>query len=419
MSYVALRALDGALSVSHECRDLVEAAVDQAGADDDCVTGEVAGLSHGDGREMASVAVATSSAALLDKPLPGGPIDCGFDSYFGIRASTDIPPYFYIRNDRAVQPPSGRIEANGSDGWSPSQGAFWRAGGIAPNLTLDDVLPRFTNEAVQVIERHSGDEKVKRPLMLYLAYPAPHTPWLPSKDYLGKSGAGMYGDFLMMVDAQIGRVLAALRKAGMDRNTLVVFSSDNGPVWYDADVERLGHDSSGGLRGMKSDAWEAGHRMPFIVRWPESVKGGTLSRQLVCFTDLLATFADVLGAPLPADAGPDSFSFLPALIGRKAVLTPLRDRIAMRPGSVASMMTVRSGAWKLITGLGSGGFSKPNRIQPGPNDPKGQLYNLDDDLGETTNVYVKHPEIVARLTTELKQIVDDGRSRASEIKVDR
>ena len=138
--------------------------------------------------------------------------------------------------------------------------------------------------------------------MLYLAYPAPHTPWLPSEEFVGKSRAGMYGDFLMMVDAQIGRVLATLRKAGMDENTLVVFTSDNGPVWYDADVRRLGHDSSGGLRGMKSDAWEAGHRMPFIARWPERVKAGSESDQLVCFTDLLATFADVMGVtcqPMP------------------------------------------------------------------------------------------------------------------------
>ena len=204
-----------------------------------------------------------------ENPLPGGPVDRGFDSYFGIRASTDIPPYFYIRDDRAVEPPTEHIDAESSEGWSPIQGSFWRAGGIAPGLELKDVLPRFTKEALEVIEDHSGNDAHKNsPLMLYLAYPAPHTPWLPSPDFEGKSGAGMYGDFLMMVDAQIGMVLDALDEAGMSENTLLVFSSDNGPVWYDTDVKRLGHDSSGGLRGMKADAWEAGHRMPFIVRWP-------------------------------------------------------------------------------------------------------------------------------------------------------
>ena len=348
-----------------------------------------------------------------DRPLPGGPVDRGFDTYFGIRASTDIPPYFYIRGDRAVEPPSSRIEANRSEGWSPIQGAFWRAGGIAPNLTLDDVLPRFTNEAIDAIDRHVADEKNGRPLLLYLAYPAPHTPWLPSKDFVGKSGAGMYGDFLMMVDAEIGRVLAKLEAARLEKNTMLVFTSDNGPVWYARDTERLGHDSSGGLRGMKSDAWEAGHRMPFIVRWPDRVKAGTTSAQLVCFTDLLATFAEVMGATLPDDAGPDSFSFLPALTGAKPSATPVRTQFVMRAGSGASLMTIRSGDWKLIDGLGSGGFSKPSRVQPGPNDPPGQLYNLADDLGETRNVYASHPKIVARLTAEMKAIVDGGRSRAA------
>ena len=133
-------------------------------------------------------------------------------------------------------------------------------------------LPRFTEEAITVIEDHAAKTAASQPLMLYLAYPAPHTPWLPSKEFAGKSAVGMYGDFVMMVDAQIGRVLAALRRANMQQNTLVIFTSDNGPVWYEADVARFQHDSAGGLRGMKADAWEAGHRMPFLVRWPGRVQ---------------------------------------------------------------------------------------------------------------------------------------------------
>ena len=213
-----------------------------------------------------------------ENPLPGGPVDRGFDSYFGIRASTDIPPYFYIRDDRAVAPPTDHIEKESSEGWSPIQGSFWRAGGIAPGLELKDVLPQFTDEAIKVIEEHSRGSVYKgQPLMLYLAYPAPHTPWLPSPEFEGKSGAGMYGDFMQMVDAQIGMVIDAMERTGMSENTLLVFSSDNGPVWYDVDTQRYGHDSSGGLRGMKADAWEAGHRMPFIVRWPGRVKQGSIS----------------------------------------------------------------------------------------------------------------------------------------------
>ena len=333
-----------------------------------------------------------------ENPLPGGPVDRGFDSYFGIRASTDIPPYFYIRGNHAVMPPTNKIGANKSKGWSPIQGAFWRAGGIAPDLKLDDVLPRFTNEAIEVIQKRNAE----KPLFLYLAYPAPHTPWLPSDKFKGKSGAGMYGEFMAMVDAEIGRVLKTLDDAKMSKDTLVIFSSDNGPVWYDEDVKRLGHDSSGGLRGMKADAWEAGHRMPFLVRWSGQVKAGSVSKQAICFTDFLATFAELTGTTLPKGAGPDSESFLKVLKGTQPEGKAIRGPIVMESGSGA--MLIRDGDWKLIDRLGSGGFSKPKSIKPGPGGPKGQLYNLAKDPGEETNLWKKHPEIVDRLSKRLQEI---------------
>lgn len=343
-----------------------------------------------------------------DAPLPGGPVDRGFDSFFGIRASTDIPPYFYIRNDRAVAPPTDNIAANNSEGWSPIQGAFWRAGGIAPNLQLHNVLPRFTDEAVQVIKHHAA-ETSEKPLLLYLAYPAPHTPWLPAEEFVGQSGASMYGDFMMMVDAQIGQVLETLRATDMERDTLVIFTSDNGPTWYPEDVKRFDHDSAGGLRGMKADAWEAGHRMPFIARWPGKIDSASTSNATICFTDLMATFADLWKTKLPDGAGPDSYSFLPALLNqptsKQADERPSpRPPIVMQSGN-GRLKMIRSGDWKLITGLGSGGFTKPNHIVPGPGDPQGQLFNLAADRGETNNLYDQEPAIVARLTAELKQIV--------------
>lgn len=346
-----------------------------------------------------------------DQPLPGGPVDCGFNSFFGLRASTDIPPYFYIRGDRAVAPPTGHIAENHSEGWTPTQGAFWREGGIAPGLELKEVLPRLTDEACAVINARADHKPASRqPLMLYLAYPAPHTPWLPAAEFAGKSGAGMYGDFVMMVDAEIGRVLAALEQADLMQDTLLFFASDNGPVWHLADVARFGHDAAGGLRGMKADAWEAGHRMPFIVRWPGRVKAGTVSDQTICFTDLLATFADICGTKLPPGAGPDSVSLLPVLEGRQPKDKPIRGPIVMQAGSSPAMM-IRSGDWKLINQLGSGGFSQPKAINPGPGDPAGQLYNLRDDLAETNNLYLKHPEIVARLEAEMQRIVNAESSR--------
>ena len=339
------------------------------------------------------------------QPLRGGPVDCGFDSFFGLRASTDISPYFFIRNDRAVAPPTEHIGVHHTEGWSPIQGAFWREGGIAPGLELKDVLPKLTDEACAVINAQvENDSAARQPLLLYLAFTAPHTPWLPSAEYAGKSGAGTYGDFVMMVDAQIGRVLAALEQVGMMQNTLLIFTSDNGPMWLPADVARFGHDAEGGLRGMKGDVWEAGHRMPFIVRWPGRVKQGKVSDQTICFTDVLATFADVCGTKLPAGAGPDSFSFLPVLEGRQPNGQSVRGPIVMQAGSSSAMM-IRSGDWKLINQLGSGGFSKPSVIHPKPGEPAGQLYNLRDDLAEKNNLYLKHPEIVARLEAEIQHIV--------------
>jgi arylsulfatase A len=346
-----------------------------------------------------------------DQPLRGGPADCGFDSFFGVRASTDISPYFYIQGDRAATPPSGHIGEHHSEGWAPTQGAFWRGGGIAPGLDLKDVLPRLTDEACAVINTQADKKSdARQPLMLYLAFTAPHTPWLPAAEFAGKSGAGIYGDFVIMVDAQIGRVLASLEKAGMTQDTLLIFASDNGPMWVPANVARFGHDAAGGLRGMKSDVWEAGHRMPFIVRWPGRVKAGMVSDQTICFTDLLATFADICGAKLPTGAGPDSFSFLPVLEGQQPVGKPIRGPIVMQAGSCSAMM-IRSGDWKLINQLGSGGFSQPKTIKPGPGDPAGQLYNLRNDLAESNNLYLKHPEIVARLEAEMQRIVKAEPSR--------
>lgn len=351
-----------------------------------------------------------------DKPLPGGPVDRGFDEFFGIRASTDIPPYFYIRGDRAVQPPTDHIDANHSEGWSPIQGAFWRAGGIAPNLDLKDVLPRFTAEAISTIAGHA-EKRTERPLFLYLAYPAPHTPWLPSPKFRGQSGADLYGDFMMEVDAQVGLVLQALEHTGMADDTLVVFTSDNGPTWYEKDVLRFHHDSSGGLRGMKADAWECGHRVPFVVRWPGQVSAATESNHLISFVDLFATLADLIDRPVPHGGAPDSFSFASVLRSGVAQDTVLRPSLPMKSGG--GHRTMRRGPWKLILGLGSGGFSVPRKRKPEPGEPPGQLYNLEIDPGEADNVYAQHPDLVAALTAELLKIEAADSHRALEVRSSR
>lgn len=318
--------------------------------------------------------------------LHGGPLDHGFEQFFGIHASLDIPPYYYIRNRTPVAAPTARVAASHSVGWTNIQGAFWREGAIAPGFVHAEVLPKFVDEAVTFLDQR--DDEVK-PFFLYVALAAPHTPWLPTG--ASNSGADMYGDFTEQVDGELGRILAALDRTGNSDNTLVVFTSDNGPVWYPQDVKRLGHASVGQLRGMKSDSYEGGHRMPFVVRWPGTVEAGSTSTQTICFTDLLATLADITGVALPEEAGSDGHSLLPVL--RDADAQTTRRHTILK----ADAAVVRVGNWKLITHLGSGGFSPPRRQTPVAGGPKGQLYELDQDPGETNNLWLHRPDIVARL----------------------
>ena len=212
----------------------------------------------------------------------------------------------------------------------------------------------------------------------------------------------MYGDFVMMVDDQVGRITRALEATGIADETLLVFTSDNGPTWYDVDHKRFGHDSSGGFRGMKSDAWEAGHRVQFIVRWPDVVKPGTKSTSTINFVDLMATFADVVKRELPNGAGPDSYSFYPVLTSDVPSDQRIRGDLIIQSGG--GLMTLRHGDWKLIDGLGSGGFSEPRKLKPEPGGPTGQLYNLASDPAEEHNVYLEHPDVVARLKNRMQQI---------------
>ena len=341
-----------------------------------------------------------------DKPLGGGPVANGFDKFFGIPASLDIPPYYYIENDRAVAAPSETIAANNSTGWSPIQGAFWRKGGVAPGFRHVDVLPKFAEKSVAFID-DQAKTAVEKPFFLYLALPAPHTPWMPLKKYLGKSKAGMYGDFAVQVDDVVGDVLNALDRHNLTKNTLVIFTSDNGPVWFAADVKRLGHASVGPLRGMKADAWEGGHRMPFIARWPGQIEAQSTCEETICLTDMLATFAAVTKQKLPASDGLDSYDITPLLLGHDHD-SPFREATIHQSGR--RVLAVRSGKWKLIPALGSGGFSKPSKVKPKPGGPRGQLYDMDADLGETKNLWSEHPEIVKRLTGLLEGYRKAGRS---------
>ncbi len=337
------------------------------------------------------------------KPLTPGPNDHGFDYFFGIPASLDFEPYLFVENNKPVEAPTARTE-----GKNDPRGVFWRAGDIAPSFTMEGCLPTLADKAVEYIKKRAAASP-SQPFFLYFPLTGPHTPWMPTKEWSGKSKAGIYGDFVAQVDALLGRIAATLEQTGQARNTLLVFTSDNGAHWTPDDKSKFPHRANANWRGMKADIHDAGHRIPLIARWPGHIKGGQVSRQLGCLTDLMATAADVVGYPLPGGAGEDSFSWLPAATGSKPK-TALRDTIVHH--SAQGMFAIRRGNWKLCLGRGSGGFSTPQKIEPKPGEPAGELYNLAADAGETDNVYLKHPEVVAELTARLNRFKAEGRSRA-------
>ena len=342
------------------------------------------------------------------RPLRPGPLSTGFDHYFGIPASLDMPPYVFIRDDGLVAPPTETIE--GSDHRRQGGGGFWRGGAIAPGFRHRDVLPEIEREAVEFLSDR-GEARGENPFFLYVPLTAPHTPWLPTDPNLGRSGAGYYGDFVAQVDETIGRILDTLDNSGLADETIVILTSDNGAHWPESDIAQFDHRANGPWRGQKADIHEGGHRVPLLVRWPGNVEPGSHANQTVCLTDLTATLAAIAGAELPDDSAEDSFDLSPILRGEMPgeVIRP-----ATVHHSLQGMFAIRVGAWKLVEGLGSGGFTQPRSIDPaslGQDAPIGQLYHLGEDPEEETNLWNQRPEIVDRLIGELDRIRSSGRSR--------
>jgi arylsulfatase A len=338
------------------------------------------------------------------QPLRPGPNAAGFDEFFGIPASLDMPPYLFFENERVVEAPSASIAA--SEMRRHGGGGFWRAGAIAPAFKHEAVLPALTERAVAFIGKQSAD----KPFFLYLPLTAPHTPWMPTADFRGKTAVDYYGDFTAQVDDTAGQVLKALDQSGLAGNTLVIFTSDNGAHWLPEDIAKWGHRANGELRGQKADIWEGGHRVPLIVRWPGNIKPGSRSDQLVCLTDVMATVAALTGTPLLEDTAEDSFDFSFALLGRKS---PPAQRDTIVHHSADGTFAIRQGQWKLAMALGSRGFSLPKNLVPKAGEAEGQLYNLRDDPQEQHNLWLREPKTVARLKVLLEKLKADGRSRSA------
>lgn len=361
-------------------------------------------------RQPPSLGTRTAPGNLdFTRPIADGPITRGFDHYFGTNVPNH-PPFCFVNDDRTVGTPMWGVTAAADEPDAP--------GPRVPGWKLANILPGLTRHAVQWIE---DSAKKPKPFFLYFSLTSPHYPVVPSPEFVGKSKAGRYGDFVEQTDWTIGQVLAALQRSGVADNTLVIVTSDNGPEItgevnpgaYDR-VTQSGHRSSGALRGAKRDAWEGGHRVPFIARWPGRIKAGAVSDETMCHVDFMATVAALLGAKLPDHAAEDSVNVLPVLLGEKRT-APAREATVHH--SAQGKFALRRGDWVFIdapTGDDNGPRGEPQWLKTergyvAHNQP-GELFNLREDLAQRHNRYAEQPQLAAELKALLEKYKTAGRS---------
>ena len=333
----------------------------------------------------------------FSQPISNGPTTRGFDYFYGIAGSLDMPPYVYVENDRPTAVPDHTTVNTGLK--------FWRKGPTAPDFNHEQTLPHLINQAVDYIQKRV---QTNTPFFLYLPLPAPHTPILPIKEYQGKSGLSPYGDFVIMVDDMVGQIMETLKKEGIDENTILVFSTDNGcsPAADTKELENKGHFASYIYRGYKSDLYEGGHRVPCLVRWPQHIKPHSIN-QTICLTDFFATFSALANYSIPDNEGEDSYNLLPLLLKNKEKKI---IREATVHHSIDGEFTIRKGPWKLLLSPGSGGWSSPRRQEITEDMPRIQLYHLDNDPKEQHNLYNDYPDVVKEMRALLIKYIQEGRS---------
>ncbi len=346
--------------------------------------------------------------------IKNGPVTRGFDYYFGDDVP-NFPPYCFIENNRTMGIPS--LEKPDS--------MYGNPGIMVDGWKLEEVMPALTRKVVEYIKDEAGEGLFKRnrnkPFFLYFPLTAPHTPIAPAADFQGKSEAGAYGDFVQQIDWTVKEILEALDQIGQKQNTLVIFTSDNGSPGRSGEnmvgeynsVREFGHNPSYIFRGTKTDTWEGGHRVPFIARWPGLISSGTTCSETICLTDLMATCASIANKELPDEAGEDSYSILPLLKGTEYYGN---FRNATVHHSNNGNFAIRKDNWKLILCSGSGGISQPrNRNEDEAGRPPYQLYNIDSDPGERTNLYKLYPGKVIELRQLLNEYIVIGRSTPGKI----
>jgi len=372
-------------------------------------------FSDQDGQPVRGNGVEAVRRVDFSRRIVGGPVDHGFDKFFGTACcpTTDWL-YAFIENDRVPVPPTALLDKSKLPQHPYANDC--RPGLIATNFPMEEVDLVFLRRSREFLEQHVRQSPGK-PFFLFHSAQAVHLPSFAAPQFKGKSGAGPHGDFIHQLDWIVGELMATLEKLGVADNTLVIFTSDNGPEVASVVHMRAdhGHDGARPWRGIKRDNWEGGHRVPFLVRWPGQVKPGTTSAQLTCLTDVMATVAAIIGAELPRNAAEDSFNLLPALLGKDTA--PIRPYLLTQAFAGARTLSIRRGPWKFLDHSGSGGNryeSNPElkRFAPpdtAPNAP-GQLYNLDTDPGETKNHFAERPEVVKQLKELLEQSKASGRS---------
>lgn len=336
----------------------------------------------------------------LSKPFVGGPLDHGFDSFLGVNSAISSGPYYYIRNRGPEVLPTESTKGTKASGWDRRE--TYAESDLAPGFVHEEVNSRLCDEVIGIIQNHSAKNDPE-PLFLYYAMLEPHTPWLPEEQFAGKSGAGPYGDYVAQLDHEIGRVLKALKDSGLENDTLVFFSSDNGALWPEADIKKYGHRANGPLAGGKARPEEGGHRVPFIARWPGQIPAGTTTDALINHTDMLATLAELVGVKdVDGETRVDSHSFLPVL--REP------DVQHQRPAMAVTTRSFRDGDWKLNFNRGNSGPDERDVDQA-------SLYNLADDLGETLDLSQTQPERKQQLFAAYREYFADLKLKLLAIQV--
>jgi arylsulfatase A len=355
----------------------------------------------------------------FSRSIPDSPIHRGFDEFYGtVSCPTTDWLYAYVDGDRIPVPPAIDQTHDRSQLPRHAYSNDCRNGVIAPNFDLEEVDLVFLKKSQEFLRNHLK-KNPEQPFFLFHSMQAVHLPSFAADQFKGKTKAGPHGDFIFEMDWIVGELMKTLDELGVAENTLVMFGSDNGPEVPTVIAMRRDHHHDGARpwRGVKRDQWEGGHRTPFIARWPDKIKPGTTTNQTLSLTDVMATCAAVTEAKLPHDSAEDSFDFLPVLLG-KAGDTPIRSYTLQQ--TISLELSIRRGPWKYLDHKGSGGnnyrregawgMKKYALPDTAPNAP-GQLYHLDDDPGETKNLYFQHPRIVSELKKQLESTIASGRSR--------